>query len=101
MSTETGEQVTAIEYYWRPGCPFCMALESSLRSSGLPRQEVNIWEDPQAAARVREATGGDEIVPTVFVGARALVNPSLQQVEDAVRENAPHLLDAEQRPGQG
>jgi mycoredoxin len=94
MATEQVESITAVEVYWRPGCPFCIALRRPLRRSGLPLREVNIWTDRQAAARIRAATGGDETVPTVFVGDRALVNPSFRQVETLVREHAPHLLEA-------
>lgn len=82
-----------IEVYWRPGCPFCMALAPRLRRSGLPRREINIWEDPEAAARVRDAAGGNETVPTVFVGERALVNPGMREINDAVRAEAPELLE--------
>ena len=53
---------------------------------------MNIWEDPDAAARVRAVAGGNETVPTVFVGEHALVNPNIKQVTDLVRETAPHLL---------
>lgn len=81
-----------VEFYWRPGCPFCITLRSRLRRSALPVREVNIWEDPDAAARVRAVAGGNETVPTVFVGERALVNPSVKQVTALVRETAPHLL---------
>ena len=84
---------SAVEFYWRPGCPFCFALRRPLRRSGLPVREVNIWEDDRAAARVRAATGGDETVPTVFVGDRALVNPSMRQVRAAVDEHAPQLAE--------
>ena len=83
----------AVEFYWRPGCPFCVALRRRLRRRGIPLREVNIWEDPEAAARVRGAAGGNETVPTVFVGEHALVNPSIGQVEALLRESAPHLLD--------
>lgn len=86
-----------VEFYWRPGCPFCIALQRRLRRRGIPFQPVNIWEDAQAAERVRQATGGDETVPTVFVGARSLVNPSVDQVESLVRESAPGLLPPAQR----
>jgi hypothetical protein len=55
-------------------------------------REVNIWEDPEAAARVRAVARGNETVPTVFVGEHALVNPSIRQVTALVRETAPHLL---------
>lgn len=84
-----------VESYWRPGWPFCIALRPRSRRGGLPLREVNIWTDRQAAARVRSATGGDETVPTVFVGYRALVNPSVRQVEVLVGEHAPHLLDTD------
>ena len=59
----------------RPGCPYCLRLRFSL--GGLADQVtwVDIWADDEAAARVREATGGDETVPTVLVGGEAHVNP--------------------------
>jgi glutaredoxin-like protein len=69
-----------VEVYWRPGCPFCAMLLRSLRRSELRLREVNIWEDPQAAARVRSVADGNETVPTVFIGDRAMVNPGARQV---------------------
>lgn len=81
-----------VELYWRPGCPFCMALRPRLHRSGLPVREVNIWEDAEAAARVREVADGNETVPTVFVGSRALVNPGMGAITDAVRAEAPELM---------
>jgi len=74
-----------VEIYWRPGCPFCRMLLTPLRASGLNLREVNIWEDPEAAARVRSVAGGNETVPTVFIGSRALVNPTVRQVLAAAR----------------
>ncbi len=93
MTSGPRDEITAVQFYWRPGCPFCMALRRRLRRTGIPVQEVNIWEDPAAAARVRRAAGGNETVPTVFVGEHALVNPSIGQVDALLREVAPHLLD--------
>lgn len=69
-----------VEVYWRPGCPFCLMLLRPLRRSGLQFREINIWEDPGAAARVRAVADGNETVPTVFIGDEALVNPSARQV---------------------
>ncbi|MGP3919826.1 glutaredoxin domain-containing protein [Nonomuraea sp. 10N515B] len=67
--------------YWRPGCPCCTMLRWELRAGdNLDIEEVNIWADPQAAARVRQITGGDEIVPTVVVRRHAMVNPSAADV---------------------
>ena len=81
--------VDGIEVLWRPGCPFCSRLRRALRRRAIPTTEINIWEDPAAAARVRAVTGGDETVPTVFVGNVALVNPSVREVADAVTAELP------------
>lgn len=79
-----------VEVYWRPGCPYCRLLLHPLRRSGLNLREINIWENSEAAARVRSAAGGNETVPTVFIGERAMVNPTVRQVLAAAR--------GEQRP---
>ncbi|GAB3394184.1 glutaredoxin family protein [Amycolatopsis echigonensis] len=84
---------THVEFYWRPGCPFCSRLRGDLRRVGLPLREINIWERPAAAATVRAVAGGNETVPTVVVGEKAMVNPTAGQVLDAVRAQAPELLD--------
>ncbi|MFF2654846.1 glutaredoxin domain-containing protein [Streptomyces sp. NPDC058045] len=78
--------------YWRPGCLFCVKLRLSLRCTRLRYREVDIRRDQDAAAFVRSVAGGDETVPTVDVAGRALVNPSLRRLLDAVRERVPHLL---------
>lgn len=95
----SAEPITAVEFYWRPGCPFCIALRRRLSRRAIPIHPMNIWEDPDAAARVRAATGGDETVPTVFVGQRSLVNPSVGQVESLLRDIAPELLGQPGRRG--
>ncbi|MFB9902719.1 glutaredoxin family protein [Allokutzneria oryzae] len=69
-----------VEFYWRPGCGFCSALRAGLSRTDLTVREVNIWEDPDAAARVRAVANGNEVVPTVFVGEKSLVNPSVAEV---------------------
>lgn len=78
-----------IEVLWRPGCPYCSRLQRGLARAGVATVERNIWADPDAAARVRAVTGGDETVPTVLVGGRALVNPSVAEVLAAVRAELP------------
>ena len=88
----TNAQESIVEFYWRPGCGFCMLLRAHLDSAGIPRREVNIWDDAEAAARVRSVADGNETVPTVFVGPAAMVNPTIDEVLDAVREHAPLLL---------
>lgn len=90
------DQVT---FYWRPGCPFCVSLRRGLSRRGIPFEAVNIWENPDAAARVRASASGNETVPTVVIGGQALVNPSVAQVESLIRRVAPDL--AAQLPASG
>lgn len=82
----------SVIFYWRPGCGFCAALRRRLRRAGLPVVEINIWDDRAAATFVRSVARGNETVPTVVVGRRALVNPAAAEVLAAVRAEAPHLL---------
>lgn len=77
--------------YWRPMCGYCEVLKADLRARGVSFTPVDIWADRSQAAVVAGATGGDEIVPTVQVGDRFLVNPSADQVvaaRDAVAAGA-------------
>ncbi len=89
-SGESRRAVTAVPgppsvtVYWRPGCASCARLLAGLARLGVERTEVDIWRDPVAAAAVRRVARGNETVPSVVVGGRALVNPSLDQVLTAV-----------------
>jgi len=84
----------SVEVMWRPGCPFCSSLRRGLSRAGVATIEHDIWSSADAAARVRGATGGDETVPTVFVGNRALVNPSVRQVVAAIKAADPDYQPA-------
>lgn len=69
-----------VTVYWRPMCGYCEKLKASLNRRGIAFTAVDIWADRTQAEVVRRATGGDEIVPTVRVGERFLVNPSVDEV---------------------
>ena len=75
---------TDITFFWRPGCGFCMALERQLASTDLTITYRNIWEDPEAAAFVRNHAQGNEVVPTVQIGSSVLVNPTVDEVTSTV-----------------
>jgi mycoredoxin len=90
-STEAGGP-TPVTLYWRPGCRFCASLRRELARIGLATREVNIWDDARAASVVRSVARGNETVPTVIVGDRALVNPTAAQVVEAVRSIDPELV---------
>jgi mycoredoxin len=72
-------------------------LRAGLQHSGLEFRELDIWQDPDAAAAVRAAAGGNETVPTVNVGGTWMVNPSTEQVLAAVAAEAPELLPGVKR----
>ena len=82
--TSPAEPATAapvVELYWRPGCGFCSSLRRKLQKRGIETTEHNIWEEPEAAARVRSVARGSETVPTVFIGEWSAVNPSAADVQ--------------------
>ncbi|MGI9600608.1 MAG: glutaredoxin family protein [Acidimicrobiales bacterium] len=87
-----------IDYYWRPGCPFCMRLESKLTQFDLPLVRHNIWDDDRHAATVRSVANGNETVPTVIIGDHAMVNPSVDEVMTVLRSAAPELVPADWEP---
>jgi mycoredoxin len=73
-----------IVMYWRPGCGFCAALERRMNKAELVFEKRNIWEDPNHAAFVRSVARGNETVPTLVVKGNAMVNPSLEQIVEAL-----------------
>ncbi len=81
----TGPPQTTVTVYTRPGCPYSFLLRRGLRRRGVAFTEVNIWEDPDAAAAVRAVADGNETVPTVHVAGQWLVNPGARRVEELAR----------------
>lgn len=79
-SDDSTEASTEVVVYSRPGCPYCTMLRTGLKLRGVPFREVNIWQDPEAAAFVRSVARGNETVPTVSIGEVSLVNPSAKEV---------------------
>jgi glutaredoxin-like protein len=87
-----------IDFYWRPGCPFCMTLERSLDGLGLPLTKHNIWDNPADAAFVRSVASGNETVPTVQIGDTSLVNPSAKEVVSVAAREYPGFVPAQPTP---
>ncbi|MEV4656607.1 hypothetical protein [Micromonospora sp. NPDC049301] len=48
---------------------------------------VDIWQDPAGAAAVRAIAGGNETVPTVVLGDRAVVNPDRAWLREQLRSS--------------
>jgi len=88
--TEEREEMTGtVTMYSTTWCGYCRRLKSQMDREGIAYKEINIEQDPESAAFVEKANGGNQTVPTVLVvgstGAEAVMtNPSLAQVKQAL-----------------
>ncbi|MER5598920.1 NrdH-redoxin [Streptomyces adustus] len=79
-----------VTMYSTTWCGYCTRLKSQLDREGITYNEINIEHDPDSAAFVEKANGGNQTVPTVLVvpatGGTEVVmtNPSLAQVKQAL-----------------
>lgn len=74
------EEQQPVVIYWRPGCGYCARLRSSLGPDGAKATWINIWDDQDGAAAVREANDGNETVPTVVLDGIPVTNPDPELV---------------------
>ena len=88
VSGDSTAAPTQVVVYSRPGCPYCFMLRAGLRRADVPFTEIDIWQDPDAAAFVRSVANGNETVPTVTVGDVSLVNPSAKRVRELLDDTA-------------
>ena len=96
----TDDKISSVDFYWRPGCGFCMSLDRNLSKAGIPMSKHNIWDNPADAAAARNMANGNETVPTVVIDGIGLVNPSTNQVIAVLSEKAPHLVPEGWEPPQ-
>lgn len=73
---DADQDTRRVVIFWRPGCMFCLRLRTALGTAGNRADWVNIWQDDDGRAFVRENNDGDETVPTVILGDEVLTNPS-------------------------
>jgi len=83
MTTQTLPEAGTITMYSTTWCGYCRRLKTQLDSVGIGYTEVNIEEQPDAAAFVELVNGGNQTVPTiVFPDGSAATNPSLADVRE-------------------
>jgi mycoredoxin len=80
-----------VTMYSTTWCGYCRRLKGQMDREGIAYTEVNIEHDPDSAAFVEKANGGNQTVPTVLIFASGqdsagvtLTNPSLAQVKQAL-----------------
>jgi len=73
---------TTLTMYSTTWCGYCQRLKQQLDREGIGYTEVDIEQDPAAAAYVEQVNGGNQTVPTVvFPDGTAATNPSLKDVK--------------------
>jgi glutaredoxin len=76
----------AVTVYYTPGCPYSAKLRAKMALTRLPHRSVRFADDPDGAAAVRaHHPEGWEVSPTVVIGGRYLTNPTLREVQEALR----------------
>ena len=68
--------------YSTPWCGYCQRLKAQMGRAGIEFVEVDIEQDPEAAAFVESVNGGNQTVPTLrFDDGTTMTNPSIGQVQ--------------------
>ena len=73
-----------VTMYSTPWCGYCRRLKRQFEESGIAYREIDVDATPGYDERIIEASGGYRTVPTVEVGDRMLVNPTIREVEEAL-----------------
>ncbi len=73
-----------VTIYSTTWCGHCRRLKRQLDDAGIGYEEIDIDEHEQFADRIVAATGGYRTVPTLQIGDRLLVNPTVPQVRAAL-----------------
>ncbi len=72
----------AVTMYSTPWCGYCQRLKAQMGREGIEYVEVDIEQDPAAAAFVEGVNGGNQTVPTLlYSDGSAETNPSIGQVK--------------------
>lgn len=87
---ETIQPSKPIIVYGRPGCPGLPPVLRLLDAAGASYEYIDIRQDLEAAARLRQITGGYESVPTVILpDGRTMVEPGTMKLREALQTSAP------------
>jgi mycoredoxin len=76
-----------ITVYGRPGCAISQMIRRWLDRRGIPYRYVDVERDPQARSQLAWLTGGRVRSPTVVIGGEVLVQPTIEELEWALRRS--------------
>jgi mycoredoxin len=80
-----------VEVYGADWCEDTQRTRRHLERLGVAYQYINVEQDQQASAWVKQQNGGKERKPTVKIGALVLAEPSNQELEHALRHEGLQL----------
>lgn len=79
--TDTSTPRAALTIYTTTWCGPCARLKQRLTDRGVDFDEIDVEQDPAAAAWVMSANSGNQTVPTVrFADGESMTNPSVDAV---------------------
>jgi glutaredoxin 3 len=61
-------EMTDVELYTTPSCPYCMAAKDLLRQKGIAFSEINVAGRPELRAQMTARANGRTTVPQIFIG---------------------------------
>jgi mycoredoxin len=76
-----------ITVYGRSGCAISQMIRRWLDRRGIPYRYVDVERNPDARRRLAWLTGGRVRSPTVVVGGDVLVQPTIEELEWALRRS--------------
>ena len=74
----------SVTMYSTAWCGSCRRLKRQMEDEGIVFHEVDLDHDPSHDDRIIAETGGYRTVPTLDVGGRLLVNPTIGEVRTAL-----------------
>lgn len=85
----TDPAVDTIRVYSTRWCPDCRWTKQFLRERGIPFEEINVDEDPDAEELVLRVNAGRRKVPTLEVGGRYFACSPFDPEQLAAELNVP------------
>ena len=78
------QMATPITVYSTTWCGHCKRLLRQLREADIAFQLVDLDQQPEYGRRIEAKTGGYRTVPTLDIGGDLFVNPSIDEVQEAL-----------------
>lgn len=73
-----------VKLYTTTWCGVCVHTKRYLNSKNILFEEIDIEEQPEFGDLIERETGGYRTVPTLDVDGRLIVNPSRQEIDEAL-----------------